>query len=285
MLTLNTDIFLQIGTLLTDKEKIILTMICTQMDILKHKFRYQKKVHVHKILRLSYFNNFENVELYDINNRCPKHAKQIHFTTRVPIYPISYDAVRITHLTFGDEFNHPIKKKLPSSVTHLKFGDSFNKWSPNCIPSSVTHLEFGRRFNIPIQNMIPSSVKYLSFGDYFNYPIESGIPYGVTHLKFGYCFNRIIKNDIPLSVTHLEFGNFDQPFEDIPLSVTHLSFNNHHKPIKNNIPSSVTHLRFGELFRQNFDDLPPSVVEIMISKKYDLPTSDEIMSRIKIIRY
>ena len=47
---------------------------------------------------------------------------------------------------------------IPNSVTHLTFGNYFNKPIKNCIPNSVTHLTFGHWFNQNINDCIPNSV-------------------------------------------------------------------------------------------------------------------------------
>ena len=57
MLTLNKDVILQIGYLLTDKEKTIVTMTSIAMNKLKHVFRYYRKMATCKISHLSYFDN------------------------------------------------------------------------------------------------------------------------------------------------------------------------------------------------------------------------------------
>src|SRR5687767_6775495 len=104
MLSLCCDLFLKISELLTDKEKIYLTMTCKKMDELKHKFRYHKKIDICLIRNLSYFDNFESVASFFPESKYPKHAKYIYFF---------YSNI------LSDKF-------IPKLVTHLEFNPSFN---------------------------------------------------------------------------------------------------------------------------------------------------------------
>jgi len=56
---------------------------------------------------------------------------------------------------------------IPPYVTHLTFDDNFNQPIKN-LPPSIIYLTFGRNFNQPIQNNIPPSVTHLTFGTWFN---------------------------------------------------------------------------------------------------------------------
>jgi len=265
MLTLCDDILLQIGDQLTDREKIRLSIISKNHQSLQHKFIYREKIKVRTIMYLSYFNNFERVELLDTYLLCPKFARYKYFfacTTNIPVQLID---MNITHLTFADEFNRTIKDKIPLSVTYLTFGHKFNQPIENNIPSSVTHLIFGRDFCNSIDT-IPSSVTHLTFGDNFNRIIKNRLPKSVTHLTFGRSFNKKIKDSIPSSVTHLIFGT---------------CFNH---PTKGNIPPSVTHVTFGRDFYWSINYLPLSVVEVTIRYSYDRFINNDTLSRIKINR-
>uniref|UniRef100_A0A6C0C888 F-box and FNIP repeat-containing protein n=1 Tax=viral metagenome TaxID=1070528 RepID=A0A6C0C888_9ZZZZ len=197
MLSLCDDILKHISLFLTDREKIILTMVCLTLDPLKYKLRFCEKIFVESIKHLSYFDNFENVELPCAGYFCPKYAKHVHL---------------IAHTT-----------DISNNITHLKFSYCFNKSIENVIPSSVTHLKFGHYFNQPIQNNVPTSVTHLSFGFHFDQPIENAIPNSVTHLSFGFCFNQKIEGNIPSSVTHLTLDyHFDQPINKLPKTVTQI---------------------------------------------------------------
>uniref|UniRef100_A0A6C0C8B5 F-box domain-containing protein n=1 Tax=viral metagenome TaxID=1070528 RepID=A0A6C0C8B5_9ZZZZ len=181
MLSLCDDIFLKLSEELTDKEKIYLTMICKQTDTLKYKFIYKEAIHVYKICKLLYFDNFECVSVSRVSRKCPKAAKQISLRAYSPSFPPF-----ITHLTY--ECKKPIIN-IPQTVTHLTFGNSFNRAIDN-IPQSVTHITFGASFDQPIKDIIPSSVTHLYFGLHFDQEIKNYIPHSVTHLKFGFFFFR-----------------------------------------------------------------------------------------------
>uniref|UniRef100_A0A6C0CD03 F-box and FNIP repeat-containing protein n=1 Tax=viral metagenome TaxID=1070528 RepID=A0A6C0CD03_9ZZZZ len=224
------DIGLQVSESLTNQEKIRFSMTSTYFNKLKYQFIYQNKINMARIRKLSYFNNFEFVEINDIMqevgyaNILPKNVKFICFSTgktKIPQY--------VTHLTFIDKFNQSIANCIPNSVTCITFGHSFNQSIANCIPNSVTCLTFGHSFNQSIANCIPNSVTRLTFGHSFNQSIANCIPNSVTHLTFGCSFNQSTTNCIPNSVTHLTFGNqfFNgYPFGDVLKSVTHLTISN-----------------------------------------------------------
>ncbi len=77
---------------------------------------------------------------------------------------------KITHLIFGDEFNHPVLN-LPDTLTNLYFGAKFNK-SVNNLPNSLQVLVFGNNFNLLISNLPPNLIE-ITFGADFNQPINN----------------------------------------------------------------------------------------------------------------
>lgn len=219
MLTLCTDLILQISDYLPDKRKICLTMSCKFFDGLKYKMIYRKKVNVKKIRNLRYFDNFESIILSDVV-RFPKFVKYVEIKICRWKSNILFDYMpqTVTHLLYNS--NHQILHPIPKTIAYLKFGRYYNQSIVNIIPLSVTHLVFDKCFNQPVKGNIPDSVTYLEFGDEFNQPIEDSIPPSVTDLKFGYFFNKSIKNNLPSSITHLQFDYFfDQPLIDIPTSI------------------------------------------------------------------
>jgi hypothetical protein len=122
---------------------------------------------------------------------------------------------RLTHLTFGRDFNHPVGN-LPKSLTHLKFGRFFNQPVDN-LPKSLTHLIFGLEFNQPVDNL-PSSLTHLIFEFLFDQSVDK-LPGSLLHLDLGWEFNQPVDN-LPDSLTHLEFGgNFHQPVHKLPQSL------------------------------------------------------------------
>ncbi|AGD92011.1 putative F-box and FNIP repeat-containing protein [Megavirus lba] len=74
---------------------------------------------------------------------------------------------RLTHLTFGDNFNQDIRGCISDSVTHLIFGHSFNQNIKGCIPNNITHLTFGWEFYQNIKDRIPDSVTHLTLNKDF----------------------------------------------------------------------------------------------------------------------
>src|SRR6201995_5537236 len=63
---------------------------------------------------------------------------------------------KVTHLTFGWDFNQPIKNCLLVSLTHLTFDGKFDQLIKDCLPASLTHLTFGFHFDQPIKDCLPS---------------------------------------------------------------------------------------------------------------------------------
>ena len=260
------DIITYICDFLNDTDKISLLSMSTSAHLLKNKVYFNGQILISKITHLWYFDRFTNIMVLEI-----------HFFPKF-----------IANLTFGDDFNQPIRNSIPESVIM----SSNPSGSTNMfIPERVTHLTFGDYFNQPIKDSIPESVTHLTFGMYFNQPIKYSIPKRVTHLTFGWRFNQPINDIISGSVirpgiTHLTFGwHFDQQIKDcIPTSVTHLTFGggfNH--PIKDSIPESVTHLTFGYWFDQPIKDIiPESVTHLILSKDYSGDINPEMIKKYKI---
>jgi hypothetical protein len=194
MLTIYDDIFIKMSEELTDREKIYLSMTSKQLNMLKYEFIYKQMIHVYKIFKTPYFDNFECVQVSKISTKYPKAAKQIYLRAYTPHFPPF-----ITHLRY--ESNRPIFN-IPQSITHLTFFENFDQPIDNCIPSSVTHLTFGTGFDRSIKNDIPSSVTHLTFGLHFNQPIKNYIPCSVTHLKFGFFFQQSI-NELHHSIEEI----------------------------------------------------------------------------------
>jgi len=281
MLSICHDMIRKIGELLSDKEKMALTMTSIDMDQLKYVFIYYEKINICKIDKLPYFDNFERVKIFDTKSRCPKNAKRIYFlahTTNIPPF--------VTHLTFVDDFNSSIKDCIPSSVTYLAFGHYFNQPIENSIPSTITHLTLGNQFNQSLENNIPTGVTHLIYGPAFSHPTANDIPHSVTHLTINLIYHQI-KNFIPSSVTYLTliFYYWGQKLDPniVPSSVTHLTLDNFDQRV-DNIPQWVTHLKFGSSFDYPLIGLPKSIIEIQLRPNYSRSIDLEISSRIKIIR-
>jgi len=188
MLTLYQEMICIISEFLVDKEKIRLTMISRLFDKLKYVFIYREKVNINKIIKLSYFDNFENIEM-NVMGANPKNAKYIHYVARRGDIPKF-----ITHLTIGTLINQS-KIFIPLSVTHLTFSSKFNELIYFYIPPSVTHLEFGYCFDKSIEGNIPSSVTHLTFGLHFNQSIDD-IPLSVIDIKINRAYRLSINDNV-----------------------------------------------------------------------------------------
>lgn len=154
-----------------------------------------------------------------------------------------------------------------AACIYMRFDRRFNDSIVDKIPLYVTHLNLSRCVSTltPAIPFIPPSVKYLNIYQ-FDYVIERGIPNTVTHLtlctKFG-----LMPKSLSSSVTHL---TFDDPFDE---------------PVNGLIPASVTHLKFGTYFNKTLENcIPASVVELVIDKKYRKFISEDIRSRVNVVR-
>ena len=117
---------------LSDKDNIHLSATSKHFSYIKFSVLFFTKVHVKDIIRLSYFHQFSDVIMFDINEPLPKH---------------------VTNLTFGWDFNQLIKDRIPKSVTILTLGYHFNQPINACIPDSVTNLTFGYYFDQNIDSL------------------------------------------------------------------------------------------------------------------------------------
>jgi len=262
MQTLYPDIIRKIGETLTDKEKIRLTATSKRMDQLKYEFIYDEKISICKIENLSYFDKFENVEIFDATLKYPKHMKYAHYVALIAEPPKF-----ITHLVFDDRFCGSVDI-IPQSITHLTFGARcYQPIKEKVLHSSITYLDFGHMFNQPIkEGILPQSLIYLIFGHNFNQPIDSGVlPSSITHLTFGINFNQPIDN-IPLSVTNLTLGMMytrRTKFDLLP-SITHLTLDTW--PRYNNmfLSSSIKYLVIRDFSWLTYYSLPPTVTHLSL---------------------
>ena len=156
-------------------------MTCS--EIYKCRFYFNEMIDIEKITGSRWFNNFVDILVLNYASVFPSNVQ---------------------YLTFGENFNQPIKKCIPSFVTHLTFGRYFNQSIENSIPSLVTHLNFDNYFNKSIENNIPPSVTHLKLGHNFKTYSENSIPSTVTHLRLCCCKNDI-KCYLPSSIKEISF--------------------------------------------------------------------------------
>src|SRR5688500_1310238 len=135
MLKIPRETILIIGEHLTDHEKIQLTMASRSMNKLKHKFMYYEIVTIAEIKNLPYFDNFECVKLRNVKDKCPKHVKEVYFKEKYFNYKKGKTMPNyITHLTLDSSYEEFDRSIIPSSVTHLTFGEWFDHDIKNFIP-------------------------------------------------------------------------------------------------------------------------------------------------------
>jgi len=323
MQTLYSDITKKIGETLTDKEKIRLTMTSKKMDHLKHEFIYEEKISTCKIENLSYFDKFENVEIFDATLKYPKYMKYAHYVALIAEPPkfithlVFDDRIcgsvykipqSVTHLTFGARYRQPIKEKvLRSSITYLDFGHMFNQpIKEGILPQSLIYLIFVAKFNQPINNgVLPQSIINLTFGIDFNQPIDN-IPSSITNLTLGMTYNRTTRFDILPSITHLTLYTWPQynnmflsssikylvirdvcwlKYNSLLPTVTHLSLDCCSDRMFYHIPPFITHLTFGDGFTLSIEgQIPQSVTHLSLGRNFKQTINGCIPSSVKEIR-
>ncbi|AFX92266.1 putative F-box and FNIP repeat-containing protein [Megavirus courdo11] len=142
---------------------------------------------------LEYLNDMDKIRFLSVDLRLHNFINYIWFNE-------IYDYILIKGLPYLDRFKY-IKYEtntinIPKRITHLTFGREFDQNIKGCIPNSVTHLIFGEYFNQDIKDCIPNSVTHLTFGFYFDRNIKDCIRVRI-HAE------RIALRCIPDSVIHL----------------------------------------------------------------------------------
>uniref|UniRef100_A0A6C0C7E9 F-box domain-containing protein n=1 Tax=viral metagenome TaxID=1070528 RepID=A0A6C0C7E9_9ZZZZ len=179
MQTICKDAMLKICSFLPEKDRVYLTMITTTFGILRSEMLYSKKVRFDKIKDLSYFDNFESVQLLSPTDRTPKFAKFVYYEAS-------------TH-------------DIPLNVTHLSFAEGFNESIQEIIAPTVTDLEFSWDFVQPVHDCKPATVKNVTFGYYFDKGTEE--IFGVHHL-IGMNHNDHQLDALPITIVHVTYRRY-----------------------------------------------------------------------------
>lgn len=187
-----------------------------------------------------------------------------------------YISDTLTHLKFGYSFNRPLRElDLPDTLTHLEFGDGFEEvLDENAIPRGVKHLVLGGEWIEPYINaMRPlKNLTHLTLSDMFVTPLSPGdIPDTIRHLTFGKNYNLQIPEGVfPPRLRSVVFGDkFNQPVV-IQAGVERVVFGKEFRQILDgtNIPESVTHIRLPLGYDLSLDDVPDTVISIMVGEEY-----------------
>src|ERR1700729_516544 len=106
---------------------------------------------------LFYLEDKSKVKLLMLNKKTTKQMYEIIFFDE---FHDEKTIMRVTNMLtkFKKIKNYNMKIRAPNVVTHLTFDNSFNKPIKHSIPNSITHLTFGDNFNQPIKDSIPNSV-------------------------------------------------------------------------------------------------------------------------------
>ena len=185
----------------------------------------------------------------------------------------------ITHITFGDSFNHSVNRVLPSSLLHLTFGKSYNS-SVRYLPNNITHLTFGDSFNLPV-DFLPKSITHLTFGEEFNQPLTN-LPPTLQLLKLDTSYHyedddlRTYTNDfttkLPSSLFELKYctNKKSKPLDLSKLLLTVLDIRGLSDAVQNisNLPTTLVHLRLDGRWDGLLDSLPESLKQLDIDDDY-----------------
>jgi hypothetical protein len=216
------DIILLICKYLHDKNKINYLSVSKSAHILKHETIFRKKVDLHQILQLSYFDQFTNVIVGERFDKLPKNTKLV---------------------TFSDYFNKSINGlNFPPNIIGIKFGRCFDSNIDDCIPSTIKYLTFGKNFDCPINKKLPDNIIHVVFGRYFNKPINGILPDNLKHLHLGRYFNQSIDN-LPSSLITLFLGHwFNEPICKLPNGLQNLYIDSIYSFTIKYLPSSIINL-------------------------------------------
>uniref|UniRef100_A0A6C0C7Z9 F-box domain-containing protein n=1 Tax=viral metagenome TaxID=1070528 RepID=A0A6C0C7Z9_9ZZZZ len=287
MINLYDDLIVNICENLSNRNKIIITMISKKFDKFKYRFMYYENIAIETIFNLSFFDNFKSVTITEIDKKIlPKYVTHLTFGHRFNQSIDNYVPKSVTHLIFGSDFDQTICGSIPNSVTHLKFGFNYNQSIEKCIPNSVTHLTFGFNFDKLIEKCIPDSVLYLRLYCRNGYPAKNDFPKNLTHLELVVLDSRY-NTCFPSTISHLTlfFITYISLKELMPPSVKHLTLDGQfNRPIDDFIPSSITHLTLGGNFKKSINYVPSSLMRITLSDDYNGTIHDNVKSQVEIVR-
>ncbi len=223
-----------------NEDKCCLLMTCK--NISKCTFYFHSEIHIEKINKSEWFNNFTNIFVWNTREKLPASIKRIRFWQQLNISVDDFIPSTIIHLKFGEKFNKPIKS-LPSSLIKLSFGKYFNQPIKGLLPSTLTQLRLGKYFNHHAIGVISSTIKHLTLGCKSNNLVQSYIPTSVTHLKVNY-FDYYFIKCLPNSITHLIFKRRYYDYINIFYSLVHSS-----------CPTSLTNVCFRNYYSHWEKDL------------------------------
>lgn len=296
---MDSDTICAICHYLDNKKKINLLSTCTQFHALKSKVSYKKQVLLSAIEKLFYFDQFENVYVNTIdNNRLPQNTKILTYSRKFDA-PIDHlkGHPKITHITFGNDFSHPIIGLLPPNLKNLTLGYAAKQRDIRELPKTVTHL----RLYIPLGHVtaspciyhVPDTVTHLTLrGDGFHkmtwpsklkqlviknrmfYYDRCDIPEGVEYANItctGDCSRLSFPNSLKHLHLHFSFNPTNIPTVPPNVEILELSTVPYYHIPTVNYPSALKYLKMHcDAAEFKFESLPPSVTRVdLLYKIYD----------------
>ena len=291
---MNSDTICAICHYLDNKKKIYFLSTCTQLHALKSKVSYKKQVLLIAIEKLFYFDQFENVYVHFVHNgRLPQNTKILTYYREFDA-PIDYlkGYSKITHITFGDGFSHPIIGLLPPNLKNLTLGYCAKQRDIRELPKTVTHLKLciplGHISVPPCIYHVPDTITHLilrGYGGYhgmkwpaklkqlvikngigMSYYARCDIPEGVEYANVT-CTGDCSRLSFPDSLKHLRM-HFSCDATNIPtippnVETLELSILMCYIIPNVNYPVTLKHLKIQGLIENfAFESLPPSVTQV-----------------------
>ncbi len=181
---------------------------------------------------------------------------------------------RLTRLTLGHFYDHPLPDPLPQGLTHLTLGYVYDLPLPDSLPQGLTHLDLGWRYTQPLPDSLPQGLTHLDLGWRYTQPLPSPLPHGLTHLTLGERYNQPLPDPLPPGLTHLTLGSdYNQPLPNpLPQGLTHLTLGwNYRRPLPNPLPGGLTLLTLGYYYNQPLPPLPVALAYLTVGPNQSLP--------------
>lgn len=184
----------------------------------------------------------------------------------------------ITNLTLDLVLeDNSILPKIPTTVTHLRFGNSFNHEISYPLPDNLTHLEFGDDFNQNLKSKLPVSLIKLTLGMKYSYTLDTKELVKYPHFDlinlryFNLCVYADRIKDICNSVTSVEIllDRFDDNNKlEFKYDLKKIVFDSGCNYFIKKYPTNLESLVFGCYYRKSFLTKLPDTLEYLNLGRY-----------------
>ena len=185
----------------------------------------------------------------------------------------------LTHLSFDDEFNQPLRAcDLPDTLTHLHLGEYYEQpFDATNLPSSLVSLVLGG-YTEEVVNLQHTKLVEIMYGSWYQTPIQPGqLPATLRRLTLGDTYTHPLSPGVlPENLTDLTLGcNYSNPIEPgllkPQLRRLTLGDNFEAKLRPGSLPAGLRRLKLGRDYQHKFqpDVLPPALTHLWIGKKFN----------------